>query len=119
MINADLELRVTRLEKHYEESNQIVSSAIKELHLLVNTLSRGLSSQDLTLAAVRHLLVAKEILSEDEISERIDSLVEMIRRRNKELQETPGLSHELKKVEEAACKDNTSPHPPEAFIFGG
>lgn len=113
----ELEQRIALLEKVQADGIDYLVTEIKRLSENDAVIGQAVEAHDTTIAALRSLMVDKDIMTDVEVDTRrseIDELrrkVEVERARQMELQQVAF------RAQEAAKED--AGHPKEAFIFGG
>lgn len=113
------------LAKAHEDGIDIVSGGIQNLYQIVDHLTQQLRNADILIATLKHLLIRKGVITEQELSKLQATMVELANSKLKEQNETTkgvptavGMETELKIIHDAAKKAAESPYDSDAFIFG-
>ena len=120
-----LKKKVDAIEHAQISEIDTISAAIKDIYMAMDKLIEQSRQMDATLAAVRYLLIAKKLMTSEEIESKRESVVKAINAALDKLEVTPqkplpvGIESELEVIHKVAAEAAKAPYPDEAFIFGG
>lgn len=115
----NVELKVAQVEKHLNESLQIISTQMSQVNESLLKIAEGVTSQDLVLGALRYLLVEKGLLNDEEIETKMKELIALIRQKQEAKKEPQTLESEVLKMGTEFANSDTEDFPKDAFYFGG
>lgn len=116
--------QIKALAEAHTDGIDTVSSAIKDLYMVIDHLTAQLRQSDCAIAAMRHLLVKKGVATSDEIDSLQSKIAEVFNKKQDKVEakkEEPvvlTMEHELALIHSAAKEAAEDPYDPKAFIFG-
>lgn len=123
-----LEERVKNLESVQTEGIDMLIKEVQNLYQNDQTMYRQLQVLDVNIASLNHLLVLKNILTDEEVVAKRNELVKIINNKMEQAQKEAKkkdqkmtLQDELDTIQTAASRvdPQTTQHPKDAFMFGG
>lgn len=117
--------QIQALAEAHTDAIDTVSSAIKDLYMVIDHLTTQLKTADATIAALKHVLVRNKTCTAKDIEDMQDKIISLY---NKKVEQQGVDTHkplptsvqdELKLIHTAAKEASETPYDSKAFIFGG
>jgi len=118
----DVEIKVAQLERHLNDSLQIISKQMSQVNESLVKIAEGVTAQDVILGALRYLMVEKGIVADEEVERKAKELIALINQKQQAKKRPPQpvtVEDEVAKMGMDFAKADSKEHPPEAFFFGG
>ena len=120
----NVKAQIQALAEAHTDGIDTVSAAIKDLYLVIDHLTAQLRQSDCAIAAMRHMLVKKQVATSEELDNLQSRIAEVFNKKQEQVEakkEEPvalSMEQELAFIHTAAKEAAEEPYDPKAFIFG-